>query len=804
MLKKIEKIYDEKIIKWFYILLPIVELATTYMVMNMKTSITVGMVYKTLFLIYAVFYLIFINKKKRKVTFAFMGIVLSSVIINLLTTIDSFSISILVSKISELCKYVTFPITMLFFFRYVENGNKIYLKTLVYSATIYATVMLLARITGTQYPTYETIPEHGHSGWYYSGNEISALLAMFYPIIIYFTGKYKTKSMLFSLCVVTYGLLAIGTKTSFFSIAIIIGILLIFELVMFIVTKNKLSKDMLFTVFILLVVLFASAPYSPSLKYMQDRINVAESTVKNENVENKEENNNKIIVQAFVYNGRERDMKEQIEMYKDSSVIEKIFGLNNENRIKSNGNINMIERDLYDIFFAYGIFGTIVYFLPILYVGINFAKRLFTNFKEECNEKNFVIGISCCISLGISYIAGHVLLAPTVVLFFSVLLSKLNMEGDFFYIDNKAGKRKIAIFISRLSIGGMERALINLLKMSDLRNKYDIKLYVGYIKDNEYIDDIPDEIETHIFCTKKWILKNKIITILKMLLLKLNLIFKDNYYASICYGHHHGILASITRIASKNNIIFIHADLKNRTEVEINKLNRYMKFKKFKKVVCVSEKALESFKAIFPDYTGISTVINNYIDGQKIIDMSIEEKEIEEQINFDNKVTFVHVSRQEEKSKKISRIIESTKRLKEEKYDFQVLLIGEGEDTENYKKQIKEYGLEDTILMLGKKKNPYVYIKKSSALLFTSLYEGYGIVLDEARVLNVPVISTLVADAEKIVNEGYGILCENSQNGVYNGMKEFLNNSFVIKNTFDYEKFNNKITNKLNDIVKER
>ena len=803
MIKKVEKIYDERVIKWFYILLPIIEVVTTYMVVHMNTSITIGVIYKALFLAYALFYLLFINKNNRKFTFLIIGIITFSAIINFVTTIDNYSIRNIIIKVTELSKYMTFPIVAFFFYKYIENGNKIHLKTLVYSATIYATVMLIARATGTQYATYRTVPEYGHSGWYYSGNEISALLAMFYPVIIYFASKYRTRSMLFSLCVVTYGLLAIGTKTSFFAISIIISAFLIFEFIMFIATKSKLSKDMLFTVFLLLIVLFASAPYSPSLKYMVERFDRAKSSI--QKVEDEKENN-KMIVQSFVYNGRELDVKEQIEKYKDSDVIEKIFGLKDKNRIRGvNGNINMIERDIFDIFFAYGIFGTIIYIFPIIFVGINFVRRLLTNFKEECNEKNFTIGISCAIALGISYIAGHVLLASTVVLFFSVLLSKLNMEGDFYYIDStKSKKKKMAIFIPRLSIGGMERALINLIKMSDLKKKYDIKLYIGYIKDNEYIDDIPDNVDVHIFCKKDWVLKNKIITIIKMLNLKIDLIFKNEFYVAICYGHNHGILASLSRSASKNNIIFIHADLQNRNKFEMKKLNKKVKFEKFKKVVCVSEKALESFKKIFPNYKGVTTVINNYIDGEKIIDMSSIDEDITENIDFDHKVTFVHASRQEEKSKKISRIIESSKKLKEENYDFQVLLIGEGEDTESYKKKIAEHKLDDTILMLGKKKNPYAYIKKSSALLFTSSYEGYGIVLDEARVLNIPIISTEVSDAKKIVNEGYGVLCENSQEGVYIGMKKFLEEGFEIKTAFDYKKFNNVITNKLNDIVKER
>ncbi len=801
MLKKLEKMYDEKVISLFYILLPLVEVITTYMIVHMNTSITLGIVYKTLFLLYAIFYLVFINKEKRKSTFVMLGFIVISAVINFIISIDSFSLSSIIVKISEICKYITFPVAMLFLYKYTENGNKIHLKTLVYSASVYATVMIIARLTGTQYATYSTVPEYGHSGWYYSGNEISALLAMFYPIIIYFASKYRSKSMIFALSTVTYGLLAIGTKTSFVAIAITIIGLFIFELFMFITRKNRLSKNMLFTVFILLIVLIASAPYSPSLKYMVERIDIAKNsvTVGEEPVDNKK------VLQSFVYNGRELDVQEQVEKYKNASVIEKIFGVNHDNRIKlEDGSYNSIERDLYDIFFVYGIVGIFIYFMPIVLICVSFLERMFKDFKTECNEKNFVMGISICLSLGISYIAGHVLLAPTVALFLSVVLIKLNTKEDSFYIEEKNSKRKVAIFIPRLSIGGMEKSLINLLRMSNLKSKYDIKVYVGYIKDKEYIDDIPKEIDTYVFCKKDWTLKNKIITIFKMIVLNSKFIFENTFYASICYGHNHGVLATLTRNASKNNIIFIHADLASRNEKEMKKLNSQVKFQKFKKVVCVSDKALRSFKEIFPQYNGTSLVINNYIDGDKILKLASDDKEITENIDFEGKITFIHVSRQEEKSKKISRIIESSKKLKDDKYNFQVILVGNGEDSKSYEKMIKESKLEDTIFMVGNKKNPYVYLKKSSALLFTSIYEGYGVVLDEARVLNIPIISTDVADAKNITEKGFGILCENSSEGVYLGMKEFLDKGYNIKEKFDYNKFNNVITNKLNDIIKER
>jgi len=102
---------------------------------------------------------------------------------------------------------------------------------------------------------------------------------------------------------------------------------------------------------------------------------------------------------------------------------------------------------------------------------------------------------------------------------------------------------------------------------------------------------------------------------------------------------------------------------------------------------------------------------------------------------------------------------------------------------------------------MGKQINPYKYLKKSDAFVFSSEFEGYGIVLDESRVLGKSIITTNVADAEDITKAGYGILCENSLNGVYEGMREYLNNGYTTDKKFDYKEFNNNVTETLNNIV---
>ena len=200
-----------------------------------------------------------------------------------------------------------------------------------------------------------------------------------------------------------------------------------------------------------------------------------------------------------------------------------------------------------------------------------------------------------------------------------------------------------------------------------------------------------------------------------------------------------------------------------------------------------------------PNYSGKVVVANNYIAGEDIINKS---KLKVNDIKKEDIITFINVARHDDMHKKVSRIIEATKKLNDEKYKFRVILVGDGADHEKYIDMIKENSIKN-IILTGSKKNPFPYYNISDAFVFSSSYEGYGIVLNEARVLNIPIITTDVADAKLITDEGYGILCGNSCEGVYLGMKSFLENGYIIKKKFNYKKFNKQVTDTLNHIVKE-
>ena len=360
-------------------------------------------------------------------------------------------------------------------------------------------------------------------------------------------------------------------------------------------------------------------------------------------------------------------------------------------------------------------------------------------------------------------------------------------------------KKELIIYFSKFSIGGMERSLVEFLKNSNLSKNYNITLYVGYSLENSYLEESKKYANVKLICMGKWNIFAKIKTFLIMEFTYLKYLIKNpNYSVSICYPHQHKILAKLARISSKNNIIFIHADLVNsRTSKEQNKLLKKMKFDKFAKIACVSEKAKESFLKLVPDYKGKTYIINNYVDGKYIIEKS---NEIIDDYEFKGK-TFINISRQVDKTKQISMILKATKLLNQEGYKFNLILVGNGIDHNNYKEFIKNNNLTN-VDAIGSRLNPYKYLKKSSFLLLTSKSEGYGMVLDEARVLNIPIISTNVGNAKTVIEEGYGLLAEMSIEGIYKSMKEFLDNGFQTKE-FDYIKFNQNITNKIDEMVSD-
>ena len=114
---------------------------------------------------------------------------------------------------------------------------------------------------------------------------------------------------------------------------------------------------------------------------------------------------------------------------------------------------------------------------------------------------------------------------------------------------------------------------------------------------------------------------------------------------------------------------------------------------------------------------------------------------------------------------------------------------------------VNEYKLENNIIFLGKKQNPYPYFKLADSLILTSEYEGFPVVYLEAMILNIPIITTNVSDSLRIIQNRHGVVTQKNVNSIYNAMKNAIINGISQKEEFDYKEYNQEINEKLEKLI---
>lgn len=357
--------------------------------------------------------------------------------------------------------------------------------------------------------------------------------------------------------------------------------------------------------------------------------------------------------------------------------------------------------------------------------------------------------------------------------------------------------KKLLFSAYSLDVGGIETALVTLL--NELAKKqYEITLVLEK-KQGIFLEDIDKKIKIIEYSpsNNKNVIFRKIINLAKRT--KFILKYKNKFDFSASYATYSLPGSFVARTASKNSALWCHADymsLYNNNKIAFEDFFESLRIDKFKKVIFVSKQGKNSFVKIFPHYEKKTIVCNNLINIDKILNNSkenIKYKKNEEEI------LFVNVGRHDEKQKKLSRIIEVSKKLKNNGYKFKVLFVGNGKDTNKYKELVKQNNLQNNIEFLGRKKNPYPYMKMADAIWLTSEYEGYPVVFVESMILNKPIITTKVSDYEEIKNK-YGIITDNNVEDIYEKVIEFMQHGFKIENKFNAIEYNNKIIKEIEQL----
>ena len=356
--------------------------------------------------------------------------------------------------------------------------------------------------------------------------------------------------------------------------------------------------------------------------------------------------------------------------------------------------------------------------------------------------------------------------------------------------------KKILFAAHSLGLGGIETALITLLEEL-VKKEYEITLVLEK-KEGIFLDTLNPKIKVIQYTPSN----NPIILIRKMInfckQLKIKLRYKNKFDFSAAYATYSLSNGFVARTASENSALWVHLDYLTRNDNDEEKTKNYykeLKCEEFKQIVFVSKESRENFVKLFPDCKEKALYCNNLINGKKIIEKS--EEEINEK--KENIITFLNIGRHDEKQKRLTKLIEVAEKLKEDGLNFRILFVGDGQDHNMYKDMIKSKQLEDIIIFLGKKKNPYPYYKISDCVVLTSDYEGYPVVFLESMILKKPIITTNVSDYEQIQGK-FGIVTTKEIESIYNAMKSFIQNGFELKEEFDYKKFNEEIIRKLEQI----
>lgn len=255
------------------------------------------------------------------------------------------------------------------------------------------------------------------------------------------------------------------------------------------------------------------------------------------------------------------------------------------------------------------------------------------------------------------------------------------------------------------------------------------------------------------------------------------------------------------------NTIFVHSNMLEEMQTKGNQRMDVLKYAytHYDNVAVVTEDMIPSTRKI----SGIDSnirVIKNTINYANIIEKSTMDFEnapyskctvtkefLFEALNSDAK-KFINIGRfaPEKAQDRLIRAFASFHKENSNSYLFIVGGYSLSGTYESLKQLISELKLEDNVILIMNMPNPYNLLAKCDYFILSSLYEGFGLVLAEADILGLPVISTDIEGPRTFMKKHGGTLVENSENGLLNGMRMLANDEIKPMNV-DYEKYNKEI-----------
>lgn len=368
-------------------------------------------------------------------------------------------------------------------------------------------------------------------------------------------------------------------------------------------------------------------------------------------------------------------------------------------------------------------------------------------------------------------------------------------------------KKRILITMPSMFIGGAERSLLGLLDALDT-SRCDVSVFL-YRHEGELMPLIPESVRLLptipayegldqpirvLFKKGRWLLgavrvgAKSMLRIRGLLACREPSAFNTMYYISRRllpflprisgdYDLAINFLGSndivLHRVSAKVKMGWIHTDYSKYNDFKSLDDKMWRRWGKVDCIVNVSDECTRIFRECFPFLAEKCITIENILPANLIREQAIEDVS-SEMPSAAGETNLCSIGRFCN-PKNFDAVPEIVYRLRAEGLDVKWYLIGYGPDEPLIRRKITEWNVEEQVIILGKKTNPYPYIKACDIYVQPSRFEGKAVAVREAQILGKPVLITDFPTAKSQLEDGMdGLICPLSIEGVAEGIKRLI------------------------------
>ena len=244
----------------------------------------------------------------------------------------------------------------------------------------------------------------------------------------------------------------------------------------------------------------------------------------------------------------------------------------------------------------------------------------------------------------------------------------------------------------------------------------------------------------------------------------------EEYDIALAYWGDRTMFYMIDKVKAKKKIAWLHFDY-GKPPREDALYEKY--FNACDRVITVSSEIERSLKNALPSVAHKIITLENIVDAEDILCAAEESADFGDDFSGIRILSIGRISEQ----KGYDLAVPAVARLFREGYPIRWYIIGKGseEDENALAEQIRKYGAENAVFVLGIRKNPYPYIKCADIYMQPSRHEGKPIAVEEAKILCKPIFVTNYTSASEQLENGFlGKIEEISEEGIYRGLKDLI------------------------------